>query len=220
VICRTRLKQNCRADATQTLTIEPKPFGPRNLREEIRGTQVAYYIGVPGAATARRRLAPGSAFLACALGVATADLITKHLAATLLGDRVLPIPVLGDSIRLAVVLNDQSAFGVSLGPYTWHLNLAFTFLAIVLSVGLCRALSALDGWAPIVLGLIAGAATGNLVSLVFSRGGVIDFVAVRSRAGNELVFNLADVAAMLGLILILRSAWTVTRAIAARTPVT
>jgi len=213
---REQPKQNCRVDATQSPPTKRKPFGPRNLREATRGTQVASRIGVPATSTARRRLAPGTAFAACALAVATADLITKQLAVTLIGDRVLPVRMLGDSIRLAVVLNDQSAFGVSLGPYTWHLNLAFTFLAIVLSVSLCRALAALDGLAPIVLGLIAGAATGNLISLIFSRGGVIDFVAVRSHTGNELVFNLADVAAMLGLLLILRTAWTVTRAIAAR----
>jgi lipoprotein signal peptidase len=86
----------------------------------------------------------------------------------------------------------------------------------VLAMLLCRALTVLDGWAPLVLGLIAGAATGNLVSLLFSRRGVVDFVAVHDHTGNAVVFNLADVAAMIGLVLIVRSAWTITREIARR----
>ncbi len=156
-------------------------------------------------------------FAACALGVAAADLVTKHLAATLLGDRDLPLHMFGNSVHLAVVLNNRGAYGLSFGPYTWHLNLIFTLIAIVLAMLLCRALTVLDGWAPLVLGLIAGAATGNLVSLLVSRRGVVDFVAVHDHTGNALVFNLADVAAMVGLVLITRSAWTVVRAIA-RTP--
>jgi lipoprotein signal peptidase len=171
---------------------------------------------MPGVAATRRRLIPGNVFAACALGVAAADLVTKHLAATLLGDRDLPLHLFGNSVHLAVVLNNRGAYGLSFGPYTWHLNLIFTFIAIVLSMLLCRALTVLDGWAPLVLGLIAGAATGNLVSLLFSRGGVVDFVAVRDGTGNALVFNLADFAAMIGLVLITRSAWTVTREIARR----
>jgi lipoprotein signal peptidase len=156
---------------------------------------------------------PATAFAACALAVATVDIVSKRLAAAFLVERELPI--LGHAVRLAVVLNDQSAFGVSLGPYTWHINCALTLIALALSMALCQALSRIDVWAPIVLGLIAGAATGNLLSLLFSPRGVIDFVAVSRGDGRELVFNLADVAAVLGLLLIVRTGLRVVHAIRA-----
>jgi signal peptidase II len=158
---------------------------------------------------------PLVSFAACATGVAALDLASKQLAAGLLtshGD--VPLTVFGNGVRLAVVLNDQSAFGVSLGPYTWHINLALTLIALVLAVVLCRALSALDSWAPVMLGLIAGAAMGNLVSLIASPKGVLDFIAISSGADHELVFNLADVAAAVGVVLLVRTAWTVGREIA------
>jgi lipoprotein signal peptidase len=150
-------------------------------------------------------------FAACGLAVATVDLVSKHLATSFLVAR--DIPVWGHIVRLAVVLNDQSAFGVSLGAYTWHINFALTLIALALSVALCQALTRIDLWAPIVLGLIAGAAVGNLLSLLFSPHGVVDFVAVSRGDGRELVFNLADVAAVLGLLLILRTGARVIRAI-------
>jgi lipoprotein signal peptidase len=152
-------------------------------------------------------------FAVCALAVAMVDLTSKRLAAAFLAER--DLPVIGHVVRLAVVLNDQSAFGVSLGPYTWHINTALTLVALGLSIALCQALTRIDVWAPIVLGLIAGAATGNLLSLVFSPHGVIDFVAVSRGDGQELVFNLADVAAVLGLLLIVRTGARVVRAIRA-----
>lgn len=156
------------------------------------------------------------AFLACGLSVALVDLVSKEMAASLLGGRELPI--FGRAVRLAVVLNDQSAFSVPLGPYTWHINTALTLLALGLSAALCQALARIDVWAPIVLGLIAGAAAGNLLSLLFSPGGVIDFVAVSRGDGRELVFNMADVAAVLGLLLIMRTGARVVQAIRAGSP--
>lgn len=184
------------------------PFSPDDLlpAAPLSGT-------LPG--TNPRRLSPLVWLAGCATGVAVVDLISKRLAATLLGsDRDLPLPMFGNGVRLAVVLNDQSAFGVSLGPYTWHINLALTLVALVLTIVLCRALSALDTWAPVMLGLIAGAATGNLVSLIVSPNGVLDFIAISDGADRELVFNLADVAAALGVLLLVRTVWTVGREIA------
>jgi lipoprotein signal peptidase len=156
---------------------------------------------------------PAITFAACALAVATVDLVSKRLAVAFLAER--DVPVMGNVIRLAVVLNDQSAFGIALGPYTWHINFALTLIALVLTVVLCQALSRIDVWAPIVLGLIAGAAAGNLLSLLLSPRGVIDFVAVSRGDGRELVFNLADVAAVLGLLLIVRTGVRVVHAIRA-----
>jgi signal peptidase II len=162
------------------------------------------------------RQAPVSGLAVCATAVAVLDLASKQIAATVLGSRGdVSVPLIGHVVRLAVVLNDQSAFGVSLGPYTWHINLVLTTVALVLSVSLCRSLTAIDGWAPLMLGLIAGAATGNLISLIFSPQGVPDFIALRTWSGQELVFNLADVAAVVGALMLVRTFATVAQAILA-----
>jgi lipoprotein signal peptidase len=76
----------------------------------------------------------------------------------------------------------------------------------------------LDASAPATLGLVAGAGMGNLASLIGSRAGVPDFLAVSDGRGGAVVLNLADVAAYLGILCCLRLAWTVVRtAIARRT---
>jgi lipoprotein signal peptidase len=175
--------------------------------------------GQPRSAPPSRRVSPTAAFAICATTVAVTDLATKQIAAARLGlHGTMQIPALGRGVRLAVVLNNQSAFGVSLGRYTWHINLVLTLVALVLAVMLCRALATLDSWSPVMLGLIAGAATGNLASLITSPRGVLDFIAITTGPSHELVFNLADVAACCGLLLLLRTAWTVVREIAINGP--
>jgi lipoprotein signal peptidase len=160
------------------------------------------------------RQSPIAGLAVCATVVAIVDLGSKQIAASVLGSRGdVSVSLINHVLRLAVVLNDQSAFGVSLGPYTWQINLVFTTVALVLSVSLCRALATIDAWAPLMLGLIAGAATGNLVSLIFSPQGVPDFIAVQRGSGQELVFNLADVAALIGVLLLVRTLSTVGQAI-------
>lgn len=159
-----------------------------------------------------RRSSPVAVLAASATAVAALDLATKQAAAQVLGTRGdISLPIIPHAVRLAVVLNDQSAFGVSLGPYTWHINFALTTVGLILAVVLCRQLAAVDEWSPLMLGLIAGAATGNLTSLIFSPQGVPDFIAVQTGPGRELVFNLADVAAAIGLALLIRTTWAVAR---------
>ena len=175
--------------------------------------------GLPRTAPSSRRVAPMAVFAICATTVAVTDLATKQIAAARLGlHGTMRLPAFGGAVRLAVVLNNQSAFGVSLGRYTWHINLALTLVALGLTVMLCRALTALDSWAPVMLGLIAGAAAGNLASLITSPRGVLDFIAVTTGPAHEVVFNLADVAACCGLVLLVRTAWAVVREISINGP--
>lgn len=144
-------------------------------------------------------------FTLVALLVVLGDLATKQIAVSLLGDGAASFgalgQVLGERVRLVVVGNTESAFGIALGPHTWGVNVALTLAAILLIAPVCRELARFDARAPQTLGLIAGAAGGNLVSLVTSTRGVTDFIAIEHGAGRELVFNLADVAAYAGLVL-------------------
>lgn len=186
-----------RADARPTPPDGPTPAGA--------GRPTA----VPGQASA-----PVGVLAATATTVAVLDLASKQIAAFVLGTRGdVSVPVLHHALRLTVILNDRSAFGVSLGPYTWHINLVLTTVALLLCLSLCRQLAVIDPWSPLMLGLISGAATGNLVSLITSPQGVPDFIAVPTGQGHELVFNLADVAAVIGVLLLIRTTRAVARAL-------
>ena len=153
-----------------------------------------------------------TAFGNIALFVALGDTLTKQLALTLLPADGASIGFFADGLRLVPVLNDQAAFGVGLGAYTWHINLAVTLATIGLIMAVCRELAAIDPWAPRILGLIAGAAGGNAISLLVSPGGVPDFIAFATRDGGEIVMNFADVAAYLGVALTARLIYSIVRA--------
>lgn len=144
--------------------------------------------------------------------VAAIDLLSKLIASVALeGGPVL----LAGPLSLAVTHNRGSAFGVSLGDYTWQLNVIATFTALALSFVAVRALTTVDRRAPIALGLIAGAAIGNLTSLLLPPAGVADFLAV-DVGPSQVVLNLADIAAYTGLALTIRSVVLLGRAIERR----
>jgi lipoprotein signal peptidase len=137
-----------------------------------------------------------------ALLVAVGDWLTKAVAARLVGSDPL---VFSDRFRFAVVHNDAAAFGLSAGAYTWPLNLALTLAAIVLMVPVARDLARIDEAAPRALGLIVGGALGNFASLLLSPPGVVDFISIGFGTHSELVLNVADVAAYIGLAMMLRT---------------
>ena len=147
------------------------------------------------------RDAATTAFGGVALLVALGDTFTKQIAMALVPTAGMSLGVLPDRIRLLPVLNDQAAFGIGLGTYTWEINVVVTVATILLIMRVCRDLAAVDPWAPRILGLIAGAALGNLISLTLSPGGVPDFIAVTVAGGREIVMNLADIAAYVGIAL-------------------
>ena len=158
------------------------------------------------------RDAATTAFGGVALLVAFGDILTKQLAMTLLPAGGTTLGFLPERLRLLPVLNDQAAFGVGLGTYTWEINVVVTLATFLLIMWVCRDLAALDPWAPRILGLIAGAALGNLISLTMTPGGVPDFLALTIGGGQEIVMNLADIAAYLGLVLMARLTWSILRA--------
>lgn len=146
-------------------------------------------------------------FIAIALVVVLGDLVTKQLAIAHLAGEPATLSALGERLRFALTHNDAGAFGISLGPNTFGINVGLTLSALILIAPTCRELAQIDAWAPYTLGLIAGGAGGNLVSLLTSPAGVADFIAFDRGNGHELVFNLADVAAYAGLLLMIRVGW-------------
>ena len=151
-----------------------------------------------------------------ALLVAIGDFVTKAAASAFVGTEP---TVFNNWLHFAVVNNDQGAFGLSIGSYTWQLNLALTLSAIALMVSVSRDLARIDTMAPRALGLIVGGALGNLASLILSPHGVVDFIAVSFNPRSSLVLNVADVAAYAGLALMLRTGFLIIHRIRTDVPV-
>jgi lipoprotein signal peptidase len=161
----------------------------------------------------RRATAPishGATFVAVTALVVYGDLVTKWLAVTLWSGETHWL--VAGLVRIQVVHNTVGAFSTSLGHLTWEINVAATVMAVLLATAVSGRLAPLDAAAPATFGLVAGAGVGNLASLLGSRAGVPDFLAVSDGRGGALVLNLADVAAYLGIVCCLRIAWTVIRA--------
>ena len=72
-----------------------------------------------------------------------------------------------------------------------------------------RAMLAAIVAAPRALGLIVGGAIGNFASLVITPPGVVDFISVSIGAHSELIFNVADLAAYIGLAMMLRTGFLI-----------
>lgn len=138
--------------------------------------------------------------------VAVGDFLTKDAASRFVAQDP---TVFTPWLRLHVVHNDAGAFGLSMGAYTWQLNLALTLAAIVFVIPVSRELARVDRMAPRALGLILGGAVGNFVSLVLSPHGVVDFISIQFSQSRELVVNVADMAAYVGLGLILRTGFLI-----------
>jgi lipoprotein signal peptidase len=145
--------------------------------------------------------APLASFLAITGAAAVCDLATKAWAADALAGRHLPLL---PGVTLRLVYNTASAGGVWVGEHTWAINVLATLLAVLLTGVAVLPLARLDRLAPLTLGLIAGGATGNLASLLGGPAGVADFLAVGYR-GGAVILNVADLAVLVGLVLLVRS---------------
>jgi signal peptidase II len=133
-----------------------------------------------------------------AAAVVVLDRWTKHLASTALPFGQ-PVRVVGDFVRLTYTRNSGVAFGIGQGtgfPYY-----VFSLLAIVAIVWMfLRDRAALGPLRGLSLSLILGGAIGNLVDRVTS-GEVVDFIEVGIPQWHWPVFNVADSAVTVGVLL-------------------
>jgi lipoprotein signal peptidase len=138
------------------------------------------------------------------VGVAAAvllvDFVTKEIALAALSH-----PATGESagfmgFSFALLLNDGTAGGFSLGDNTRLINLASMSSVVLLCSLVWKPVSAMHNLAPIAFGLITGAALGNTLSLLLAPA-VVDFIAYGS-GDSALVFNVADIAVVAGVVLL------------------
>ncbi len=106
------------------------------------------------------------------------------------------IPVIGNFIRLRLIMNPGMAFGFQIGGRMFFI--IFTSIAsIVILIFLFR-IKEEQTWTRVAFSSILGGAIGNLIDRV-TVGKVIDFVEI----GPWPIFNFADVAVSFGMILLI-----------------
>lgn len=135
------------------------------------------------------------------------DLVTKHLVQSRfeLGESV---PLLGDMVRLTYVLNSGGAFGISIGS-----NMVYLVVSMIVIIAVVYLVWSKVGDSKLIdfsLVAVIGGAVGNLVDR-FRFGAVVDFFDVDipnlDLIGIQMhrwpVFNVADAAVTVGMILII-----------------
>jgi len=135
------------------------------------------------------------------LGIAAAvlglDLASKRWATHALAGAP-PIKVIGDLVRFTYVRNSGVAFGLGAGlPFPYYL---FS-IAAVLAILVLFARGRVHGTARrLALALILGGALGNLVDRL-STGLVVDFIDIGVGRWHWPVFNVADSAVSIGVVI-------------------
>lgn len=138
-------------------------------------------------------------YLLAAVSAGLLDWATKFLAVNYLADHT---RVLSERFALYLVFNTGGAGGMSWGPYTWLINVCVTSLAVLMITMVVGPLAKVDRRATLALGLVAGGATGNLVSMVSGAEGVADFLAFRF-GDSAVIANVADLALWSGALLLI-----------------
>lgn len=147
----------------------------------------------------RQRRTLTFAALATLLAVIIIDQLSKFAIVSALSPRQV-VPVLGDWFRLYLVRNPGAAF--SLGTDATPILASIQLAAVVLCIFLAFRSKSL--FTSLTIGLIGGGAAGNLCDRIFRepgglRGHVVDFLSF----WNFAIFNLADAAITVGVVLYL-----------------
>jgi signal peptidase II len=159
---------------------------------ETRGDAVQEVV--PGGSARRRHV---GVLVVVAVFVVAADLVSKIVVVAKLSNRS-PVSLLGGFLKLEETRNPGAAFSIGTGTTFVFGIVAIAVIAVILRTA--RRLFSRP-WA-IVLGLLLGGATGNLIDRLARspgvlRGHVVDWIQLPHFA----VFNVADSAISIGGVL-------------------
>lgn len=152
-------------------------------------------------------------YLGITMAACLVDLATKWVAVRSLGEWGL-YP-LSERFWFTLVWNTGAAGGVSIGPFTWLINVIVTVAALYLVMTVVRPMAAVDPRATISLGLVSGGAFGNLFSIVAGPRGVADFIAIRLTEETTMVANVADLFLWAGALMLVPVGATLVRLVRA-----
>ncbi len=139
--------------------------------------------------------------------VVVLDRLTKVLAVELLPPSGMPKPLLGESVRLALVYNPGAAFGLYLGGYSRWIFMALTIGALVILWRLYQQTAAHNLRRALAVALVGAGALGNLIDRLRSELGVVDFIDVGIGVHRWPTFNIADMAVSTGACLLALVLW-------------
>jgi signal peptidase II len=136
-------------------------------------------------------------------GVVVLDQVSKAVVLARLAPGA-PIPIFDGWLQLTLVLNPGIAFGL-LGslPTAWRwMAAALSVVALAVLVRVALRVLPHGGWVGrLAIGLIFGGAVGNLIDRA-RFGAVVDFVDVYWRTWHWWIFNVADSAISVGVVLL------------------
>jgi signal peptidase II len=130
------------------------------------------------------------------------DCATKRAAETHLLPAQVPHEFFGEVVRLTLAYNPGAAMSLSLGA---HSRVGFSLLAmgaLLVMAHLYRRTAPGDRQAAAGLALIAAGALGNLLDRLRSERGVVDFIDIGLGPWRLWTFNLADVAILVGAVVL------------------
>ena len=151
-----------------------------------------------------RRIWRLSLVVSVLISCAGCDQATKNIARQSLASSP-PVSLLNDSVRFEYTENLGAFLG--LGSSLPHeirflLLVILTSASLLLSLALAVSTRSLNVGQWMGLSLLAGGGLGNLLDRILNGGAVIDFVRVGIGPFKTGVFNLADVAIVVGVILL------------------
>jgi signal peptidase II len=143
------------------------------------------------------------AAIAAAVATVGCDRVTKHVATTLLAGTP-PRSFLGDTVRLSYVENTGGflSLGANLPPDVRTALFTVITGAVLLALGVLAVRSGYAGWSRIGVFLFLAGGLSNWIDRV-ARGSVVDFLNIGVGPLRTGVFNVADVAIMIGAGMVL-----------------
>lgn len=139
-----------------------------------------------------------------AAAVVALDRWAKHWATAELALRP-PVRLIGDYVRLNYARNSGVAFGIGHGTGFPYYVFSLVAIAVILWMFVSGRVGP-GGGRRFALGLLLGGAVGNLVDRVAS-GEVVDFIEVGVPQWHWPIFNVADAAITVGILLLLLGWW-------------
>ena len=132
------------------------------------------------------------------------DQASKHLARRAFGDS--PVSILHDAVRFELVENHGGFLSLGIRFSDGPRHMFFLILVpLVLAGVVLKALRSrhTDTARLLALSLVLGGGAGNLLDRITNDGAVIDFISLGFGHWRSGIFNLADVAILVGLIVYL-----------------
>lgn len=147
-------------------------------------------------------------FYSAATDAVLFDQVTKYLARQFLspGEPVVLIPGLLD---LNLTYNTGAAFGIL--P-DWAPLFIIVALVAIFAIVKLRRFGGGSAWVSVGLGMLLGGAVGNLIDRIgFAKRGVTDFIDIHISSFAWPTFNVADVAIVIGAILVISHVYILER---------